>query len=56
MMLDEKIKEYDERFDGFPTIAFSSYTDSEVIKIIDDCLKRGKDVYDAGYLDINAVY
>ena len=56
MMLDEKIKEYNERFGGFPTIVFSSYEDSEVVKIIDDCLKRGKDVYDAGYLDINAIY
>lgn len=52
-MLDEKIKEYDKRFGGFPTMIFIGYEDDEIIKIIDDCLKQEKDVYEAGYLTLD---
>lgn len=52
-MLDEKIKEYDKRFGGFPTMIFRGYEDDEIIKIIDDCLKQEKDVYEAGYLTLD---
>lgn len=53
MMFEEKIEEYDKKFGGFPTMAFVSCEKEEIIKIIDDCLKKGKDVYDAGYLTLD---
>lgn len=50
--LDEKLKEYAERFDdGFPMIPLGwGKTDEEIIAIIDDCLEKGKDVYELGYV------
>ena len=51
--LDKKLEEYGKRFsDGFPTIPLMlGRTDEEVIEIIDDCLKKGKDVYELGYVE-----
>lgn len=34
-------------------MAFVSCEKEEIIKIIDDCLNKGKDVYDAGYLTLD---
>ena len=47
-----KIDEYDKRFKGgFPSIPLClSRPSDEVIKIIDDCLTQGKNVYELGYL------
>lgn len=51
-MIDEKIMEYAERFgEGFPMIPLAwGRSDAEVIAIIDECLKKGKDVYELGYV------
>lgn len=51
--MEEKLKEYAERFgDGFPMIPLAwGRTDKEVIKIIDDCLDKGKDAYELGYVE-----
>ena len=52
-MLQEKMKEYAEKFDdGFPMIPLGwGRTDAELIDIIDECLRKNKDVYDLGYVE-----
>ena len=52
-MLDEKMKEYAERFDdGFPMMPLGwGRSDTEIIAIIDRCLREGKDVYELGYIE-----
>ncbi len=71
-MTDEKVKErliefwgeelgnlmfeYERKFkEGFPTIPLCRNPD-EAIKIIKDCLAKGKDVYEMGYLSLDLVY
>lgn len=51
--MDEKLDAYTEKFgDGFPLMLLAwGRTDEEVIKIIDDCLEKGKDVYELGYVE-----
>lgn len=50
--LEKKLQEYRERFrEGFPTFQLMrSRTDDEVIEIIDECLEKGRDAYDLGYV------
>ena len=50
--VEKKMQEYWERFgDSFPTIPLArGRSDEEVIEIIDECLKSGKDVYELGYV------
>lgn len=59
-MIDEKMMEYAKRFDdGFPMIPLGwGRTEQEVIEIIDECLKKGKDVYELGYVkdDLDVIY
>jgi hypothetical protein len=57
-MLEQKMKEYTKRFnDGFPTIPLAwSRSDAELIKIIDECLAKGKDVYELGYVEDEIIY
>ncbi len=51
MMIDEKLKEYHERFkEGFPTYMFTESYDQQ-IEVIDRCLKAGKTVYELGLVD-----
>lgn len=52
-MLDEKMNEYDKKFnESFPTYPLlMEKTEDEVIKIIDECLTKNKDVYELGYLE-----
>ncbi|KIR03455.1 hypothetical protein P261_02270 [Lachnospiraceae bacterium TWA4] len=55
--LKKALSEYREVFDdNFPTIPFSGRTEEELLGIIKDCLEKGKDVYDCGYLDLNRIY
>ena len=51
--MDEKLDAYAMKFgDGFPMIPLAwGRTDEEVIEIIDDCLKNGKDAYEMGYVE-----
>lgn len=51
-MLDEKMVEYAKRFgDGFPMIPLGwGRSDEEIVEIIDECLKKGKDAYELGYV------
>lgn len=47
------LKKYADKFDdGFPMIPLASgRTDEEVIAIIQECLEKGKDVYELGYVE-----
>ncbi len=48
---------YEKTFDdSFPTISMSGRTEEEMIDIIGKCVSEKKDVYDMGYLDIEAIY
>jgi len=51
--MDEWLKKYAERFpDGFPTIPLAwGRKEDEVIEIIKECLEKGKDVYELGYVE-----
>ena len=51
--MDEKLDAYAEKFgEGFPMMPLAwGRTDDEVIEIIDDCLSKGKDVYELGYVE-----
>lgn len=50
----KKLGEYEGAFgDGFPTFMFGSYSEEEIIAIIDKCIKAKKDVYDLGYLTLD---
>lgn len=42
--------------DSFPTVPMSGRTEEEMIDMISKCVSAKKDVYDMGYLDIDAVY
>lgn len=47
--------EYFDRFgESFPTVPLMwGRTDEQVIELIDECLSKGKDVYELGYVDID---
>lgn len=51
--MDDKLDAYAEKFgEGFPMMPLAwGRTDDEVIEIIDDCLSKGKDVYELGYVE-----
>lgn len=53
--IDKKMIEYAKRFgNGFPSFQImDSHNDEETIKIIDDCLEKGKDAYELGYVTDN---
>ncbi len=54
--LGNLIYEYDKKFEGgFPSIPLCGNPD-KAIKIIKDCLDKGKDVYEMGYLSLDLVY
>lgn len=48
----EKLQAYYEMFnDGFPMIPLGwGRSEKEIISIIDECLKKKKDVYELGYV------
>jgi len=54
----KSLKQYNDMFEGgFPTIPLAlSRTDKEIIEIIDRCISEKKDVYDLGYLSLDAIY
>ena len=54
--LVEKMQDYEKAFEEFPTYPFINYADEKIIKIIDDCLKQKKDVYELGYLSLDWDY
>lgn len=47
-----KMTEYDNMFeDGLPTEPLSSkYNESEMVEIMDRCIKERKDVFELGYI------
>ena len=48
---------YEKTFDdSFPTVPMSGHTEEEMIDMVGKCVSAKKDVYDMGYLDIEAVY
>ena len=58
--LDKKMIEYGKKFnDGFPMIPLGwGKSEDELIEIINECLKKGKDVYELGYVkdDMDLMY
>lgn len=55
--LIQALELYENTFDdSFPTIPMSGRTEEEMIDMINKCVSAKKDVYDMGYLDIEAVY
>lgn len=55
--LIQALELYERTFDdSFPTIPMSGRTEGEMIDMISKCVAAKKDVYDMGYLDIDAVY
>ena len=55
--LIQALELYENAFDdSFPTIPMSGRTEEEMIDMINKCVSAKKDVYDMGYLDIEAVY
>lgn len=52
MDLEAKMEQYEKAFgESFPTYPLMlTRTDEEIIDIIDQCLKAGKDVYELGIL------
>ena len=53
------INAYDNQFDSFPTFQLvPGRSENQVIAIIKECLTKGKDVYELGYLvlDPNIIY
>lgn len=50
--MDKKLQAYVDRFgEGFPMMPLAWGREySEVIQIIDECLEKGKDVYELGYV------
>lgn len=51
MTLNDVTLEYNKRFDGgFPTISF---TEERAIEIMLECIKKGKDAYELGYVTDN---
>lgn len=51
--MDDYLQKYIEMFgDGFPMIPLGmSRTEDEVVEIIKECLEKGKDVYELGYVE-----
>lgn len=56
--MPEKLEEYRKKFnEGFPMIPLSwGRTESELIAIIDECIKKNKTVYDLGYVNDKDIY
>lgn len=53
----QALERYEKAFDdSFPTIPMSGHTEEEMVDMINKCVSAKKDVYDMGYLDIEAVY
>ncbi len=42
--------------DFFPTMPMCGYEEEEMIEIIDRCIFEKKNVYDLGYLSLDAIY
>ena len=53
MDINERLDRYAETFDdGFPMIPLAwGRSDEQVCEIINECLEKGKDVYELGYVD-----
>ena len=55
VMVDRMMIEYAKRFgDGFPSFQIMrTRSDDEIVVIIEDCLEKGKDAYELGYVSDN---
>ena len=53
--VDRMMIEYAKRFgDGFPAFQIMrTRSDDEIVVIIEDCLEKGKDAYELGYVSDN---
>lgn len=55
--LDEALALYEKTFDdSFPMFSMMTTEPSEVVEIISKCVAEKKDVYDLGYLSLDATY
>lgn len=52
--LDEALDRYEKKFDdSFPMFSMRGTPLKEVVKIINECIEKNKDVYDLGYLTLD---
>lgn len=55
--LDKALEAYQDTFDdSFPMAALTGTPPEEVIRMIQDCIKTKKDVYEIGFLDTHTIY
>ncbi len=48
---------YEKKFDDmFPTFPFMGLDPEELLNMINECIKTGKDAYDMGYVSLDVVY
>ena len=53
MELIKALNNYEDKFGTFPTIPLlRQHGDEWVIRVIDECLAKNKDVYKLGYLEL----
>lgn len=51
--LNKSLDKYADRFGSFPTIPLLRiHGDEWVIRVIDECLAKNKDVYKLGYIEL----
>lgn len=49
---NQAIEEYNKVFeDGFPSIPLLKKPESEIIEMVETCIRENKDVYEMGYLE-----
>ncbi len=54
---NEADKRYYETFkEAFPTFPFRGSSEEDMIKIINECVEKKKNVYELGYLDFETKY
>lgn len=52
--LEKKLNEYHDAFgEGFPMASLGHQEESDIIEIINNCIRSKKDVYDSGYLSLD---
>lgn len=52
--LFDAMEQYEEVFDdAFSRSQMTGRSDTEILKIISECIKKKKDVYDLGYLTLD---
>lgn len=57
MDIEKWLNEYKNRFgEPLPLMCFMGFSNEELVQVIKDCLRRGLDVEQAGYIEPDALY